>query len=71
MFNEYQLKEDAVNYAISFNGKTRFNLEVPAGTSKEEVEKLALAHENSAKWLEGKTPKKVIVVPNKIVNIVI
>ena len=60
-----------MNYAISFNGKTRFNLAVPAGTSKEDVEKMALEHENSEKWLEGKTPKKVIVVPNKIVNIVI
>ena len=70
-FNEEHLKEDSVNYAISFNGKTRFNLAVPAGTSKEDVEKMALEHENSEKWLEGKTPKKVIVVPNKIVNIVI
>ena len=69
--NEDHLKEDSVNYAISFNGKTRFNLEIASGTSKEDVEKIALEHENSAKWLEGKTPKKVIVVPNKIVNIVI
>ena len=71
VFNEEYLKEDSINYAISFNGKTRFNLEVPAGTSKEDVEKMALEHENAAKWLEGKTPKKVIVVPNKIVNIVV
>ena len=54
-----------------FRSKTRFNIELPAGTSKEEIEKHALARESSAKWLEGKTPKKVIVVPNKIVNIVI
>ncbi len=70
-FNEEYLKEDSVVYAITFNGKVRFNLEFPAGTPKEEVEKAALAHENSAKYLEGKTPKKVIVVPNKLVNIVI
>ncbi|MDD4514765.1 leucine--tRNA ligase [Massilibacteroides sp.] len=68
---EEYLKEDVVTYAISFNGKARFNIELPADMPKEEVEKTALAHENSAKWMEGKTPKKVIVVPQKIVNIVI
>lgn len=71
VLNEEHLKESSVIYAISFNGKARFNLEFPADTAKEEVEKVALAHESSEKWLEGKTPKKVIVVPNKIVNIVI
>ena len=71
VLNEDYLKESNVTYAISFNGKARFNLEFPAETPKEEVEKIALAHENSAKWMEGKTPKKVIVVPNKIVNIVL
>jgi leucyl-tRNA synthetase len=69
--NEEYLKEDSVNYTVSFNGKARFNIEVPAGTSKEDVEKAALSHEGAAKWLDGKTPKKVIVVPNKIVNVVI
>ncbi len=70
-WNEAYLKEDVVTYAISFNGKARFNLEIPADTPREEIEQLALNHENSARWLEGKTPKKIIVVPNKIVNIVI
>jgi len=56
---------------VSFNGKARFNLELPSDMSASEVEKVALAHETSAKWMEGKTPKKVIVVPKKIVNIVI
>lgn len=69
--NDEYLKEAAVTYAISFNGKARFNLELPADMSREEVEKTALAHESSCKWMEGKTPKKVIVVPGKIVNIVI
>lgn len=68
---EEYLKEQSVTYAISFNGKARFSLEMPADWSREEVEKAALAHENSAKWIDGKTPKKVIVVPGKIVNIVI
>ncbi|MBR3831163.1 MAG: leucine--tRNA ligase [Muribaculaceae bacterium] len=70
-YNEEYLKEDSVTYAVSFNGKARFNIEVAAGTSKEDVEKIALSHESSARWMDGKTPKKIIVVPNKIVNIVI
>lgn len=69
--NEEYLKEHSVTYAISFNGKARFSLELPADWSREEVEKAALEHESSAKWMNGKTPKKVIVVPGKIVNIVI
>ena len=70
-YNEEYLKENVVTYAVSFNGKARFNIELPAEMSREDVEKAALIHENAAKWLEGKTPKKIIVVPNKIVNIVI
>ena len=60
-----------MTYAVSFNGKARFNLEVPADTSRDEVERIALAHESSARWMEGKTVRKVIVVPGKIVNIVV
>ena len=71
MFNEEYLKEDSVTYTISFNGKARFTLDFAAGTPKEEVEAFVLAHDNSAKWLEGKTPKQIIVVPNKIVNLVL
>lgn len=70
-WNEEYLKETNVNYAVSFNGKARFNISVPAGMPGNEVEALAVNHENSAKWLEGKTIRKVIVVPNKIVNIVV
>lgn len=70
-YNEEYIKEDNVTYAVSFNGKARFNMTVAAGTDAKEVEKQALASENSAKWLEGKNVVKVIVVPNKIVNIVI
>jgi leucyl-tRNA synthetase len=71
VYNEDYLVEDMVTYVISFNGKARFNIELPADTSSEEAEKTALNHANSAKWMDGKTPKKVIVVPGKIVNIVI
>ena len=70
-YNEEYLKEDKVTYAVSFNGKARFNIEVAADTAREEVEKIALAHEGAAKWLEGKTIRKIIVVPGKIVNIVV
>ncbi len=69
--NEDYLKEDVVTMAVSFNGKARYNIEVAAGTPREEVEKIALEHEGATRWLEGKTIKKIIVVPGKIVNIVV
>lgn len=71
ILNEDYLKENSVNYAISFNGKARFNLEFSTSASKEDIEKEVLNHPLSAKWIDGKTPKKIIVVPNKIVNIVL
>ena len=70
-WDEKYLVESTVNYAVSFNGKARYNIQVPADTPREEVEKLALSHENASKWIEGKTIRKIIVVPNKIVNIVV
>lgn len=70
-YDEKYLREDTVNYAVSFNGKARFNITVAAGTGKEEVERLALSDPAAAKWLEGKTVVKTIVVPNKIVNLVV
>lgn len=70
-YDESALTEDSVKYPVSFNGKTRYFIEVPAGASKEEVEKAALSDESAGKWLAGKTPKKVIVVPGRIVNVVI
>jgi leucyl-tRNA synthetase len=65
------LTEDEFEYPISFNGKVRFKLAFAVGTPNAEIEAAVLANENSQKWLEGKTPKKIIVVPNKIVNVVI
>ncbi|MDE7135611.1 MAG: leucine--tRNA ligase [Muribaculaceae bacterium] len=70
-YNEEYLKEANVNYAVSFNGKARFTMSVPAGTDAQTVEMMAKSDPQSAKWLEGKTIRKVIVVPNKIVNIVV
>ena len=69
--NEEYLKESVVKYPISFNGKVRFTLELPADMNKEDVEKTAMANELTLKQLDGQQPKKVIVVPGKIVNIVL
>ena len=68
--NEAYLVEDTQKYPVQFNGKVRFTLECPKDTPKEEVEKLVLAHEDTSKYLAGNTPKKIIVVPGRIVNIV-
>ena len=68
--DERHLVEATVKYPVSFNGKVRFTLDLPADTSVEEVEKSALAHDETQKWLQGKAVRKVIVVPRKIVNIV-
>ncbi|MCB9190900.1 MAG: leucine--tRNA ligase [Flavobacteriales bacterium] len=70
-FNESYLVEDSISYPISFNGKTRLNLELPASMGKDEVEQVVLANEEVLQRLEGATPKKVIVVPKRIVNIVV
>ncbi|MBW6481964.1 MAG: leucine--tRNA ligase [Vicingaceae bacterium] len=69
--NDAYLVESNHKYPVSFNGKMRFMLELPADMSKEAIEKEVLANEQSQKYLEGKTPKKVIVIPQKIVNVVV
>ena len=68
--NEAYLVEDSQKYPVQFNGKVRFTFECPKDTPREEVEKLVLAHEDTAKYLNGAAIKKIIVVPGKIVNIV-
>ena len=69
-FEEKHLIESSKEYPISFNGKMRFTLELSLDLSKDEIESAVMAHEKTAHYLEGRTPKKVIVVPGKIVNIV-
>jgi len=64
------LVESTKVYPISFNGKTRFTLELPLDLSKEEIEAEVMAHEKTKLQLDGRDPKKVIIVPGKIVNIV-
>ena len=63
--------ENTVNYTISFNGKARFNMEFPADAVSDVIQAEVLADERSAKWVEGKSVVKVIVVPKKIVNVVV
>ena len=70
-FNEEFLKEDNFNYPVSFNGKMRFNLELPVNMPKDEIIKIVLADERAQKWLGGAVPSNIIVVPNRIVNVVI
>ena len=69
--NEAYLVEDNFTYPVSFNGKTRFMLSLPATLTPQEVEAAVLSAPEAEKWLESKTPRKVIVVPKRIVNIVL
>ncbi|MDP5105462.1 MAG: class I tRNA ligase family protein, partial [Polaribacter sp.] len=71
IFDAKHLIESAKNYPISFNGKMRFTLELPLDLSKEEIEKAVMENEKTIAQLEGNAPKKVIIVPGKIINIVI
>jgi leucyl-tRNA synthetase len=71
VYNEEFLKEDTFNYPVSFNGKMRFNIELPVNMPKDEIIRIVLADERTQKWLGGATPSNIIVVPNRIVNIVI
>jgi leucyl-tRNA synthetase len=70
-FDESHLVEANHAYPVSFNGKMRLKIELPTALNAQEVEVAVLANADAQKWLEGKTPKKVIVVPGKIVNIVL
>lgn len=69
--NEDYLVEDSVTYPVSFNGKTRYMITVPATSTAQQVEAEALSAPEAEKWLQGATPKKVIVVPGRIVNVVL
>ena len=71
LHNEEYLVDDSFTYPISFNGKMRLNIELAATLTVQEIEKEVMSREDVKKYLEGKTPKKIIIVPKKIVNIVI
>jgi leucyl-tRNA synthetase len=70
VFEPKYLIESSKEYPVSFNGKMRFKLELPLDMSKEDIEKAVMAHQKTQEQLQGRTPKKVIVVPGKIINIV-
>lgn len=70
-YNEAYLQEDSFKYGVAFNGKVRFEIEFPADITQKEVEEAVLSHESAQKWLDGKSPKKVIFVPKKMVNVVL
>jgi leucyl-tRNA synthetase len=70
-FNEAFLTESTFEYPVSFNGKMRFKLRLPLALSPKEVEEVVLSGKDAQKWLQGKIPKKIIVVPGKIVNMVL
>ena len=69
-FEEKYIKESDKEYPISFNGKMKFTMQLSLDLSKDEIEAAVMAHEKTQQQLAGRTPKKVIVVPGKIVNIV-
>ena len=70
-WNEAYLAEEMDEYPVQINGKVRGKILVPAGAGKEEVERITLADEAVQRYLDGKPPRKVIVVPGRIVNVVI
>lgn len=71
VFNLDFLVENSFEYPVSFNGKVRFKINLPADMSKEDVEQAVINHEQTQKYLEGGTPKKMIVVLGRIVNVVV
>jgi leucyl-tRNA synthetase len=71
VLNPDYLVEDAVQYPVQFNGKTRFFIEVPTGSTPAEVEAVVRSHEKTDSYVDGKTIRKIIVVPGRIVNVVV
>ena len=71
VWDESKMKDSEITMPVQFCGKTRFTMQVPADASKDDVEKMALADERTAKYTEGKQIIKTIVVPKKIINIVV
>jgi leucyl-tRNA synthetase len=71
LFDEKYLVENEFEYPVSINGKTRFKINLALNLTKEQVEKAVVEAEEMEKWLQGSSPKKVIVVPGRIVNVVV
>ncbi|MDD3687812.1 MAG: leucine--tRNA ligase, partial [Bacteroidales bacterium] len=71
VYNEAYTAESSFEYPVSFNGKTRYMLELPLDFNNKQIEEAVLANENTSKWTDGKEIVKIIIVPKKIVNIVV
>lgn len=71
VYNEDFLTEDSFEYPVSFNGKMRFKISLPVDMSKNDIENEVLKADEAAKWIDGKTIRKVIIVPKRIINIVV
>ncbi len=71
LFNEEYLKAENITYSISFNGKTRFTMDFAVDATSEQIQESVLANGKTLGYIEGKTIRKIIVVPGKIVNIVL
>ncbi len=71
IYNDAYTHENTYEYPISFNGKTRFNLELDINLNEDQITNIVLNHENTKKWIEGKKIVKIIVVPKRIINIVV
>ena len=71
LFNESYLTEETFEYPVSFNGKVRFKIALPVDMPNGEIEKAVLAHDHTSKWIEGKAIAKIIIVTNKIINVVV
>src|SRR5690606_2964897 len=70
IFNAEYLVEDSFSYPVSINGKHRTNIEFSLTLGQAEIEPIVLADETVQKWLEGKTPKKIVFVKGRIINLV-
>jgi len=71
LFNESYLTEETFEYPVSFNGKVRFKIALAVDLPNSDIEKAVLAHDHTNKWIEGKTIAKIIIVTNKIINVVV
>jgi leucyl-tRNA synthetase len=70
-YNESLLEEDVFEYPVMINGKLRFKMELPLDLPEKEVEKKVTGHEKAQKWMVDKSPRKIVYVPGKIINIVV
>jgi leucyl-tRNA synthetase len=71
VFNPEYLIENSITYPVSFNGKMRYTIALPADLSVNEIEEQVIAAEGTKRWVEGMRIRKIIVVPGRIINVVV